>query len=1597
MANVTTLDPVEGLVQYVLDIKPYHTKIIEVLVEYVQEEIVDVRIVEDPQIEVLINKPSVDPIPFGCSDGYATLPFGGPGLWPVISPNPNTSFEDYPAINAFTNSFTVPGDLAQDFRPGDQIELITFVEDYSDMYNIVSVSSVPTGSPPTVNGQFVIEDPLNNFATNHPQFGDPGYHPVYTAGMGNEDNKPFSIINILPNTPSVGFTTVEVGQNITSLAGGQLGLIKTAGNNTGTYTVISAIYNGGSIDQWPGYPNTGFPDYIVGDDPHTIVTVQENLLAPNSDPANDVFYFAAIRTPGIQVEKVLSYSNFVAEYIASPPDFSQTPDEGLLTTEIIQAVQSTLYTSGSPIGTAIPDTGKFVVPYNLDVSNVFVGMQLRVRNSTANNGIYTITSVSYDMLSGNTTIGVEEQVVSNIGDGTLEIDIPSNVFIVDGNFVNRFPQGKEFEINGGTFAGKYTTLYADFVGGKTRIRVTRDIVTGTNGFDLLDIDGGFLVRGDKTGTFVPGTQFNVVGTELNDGSFTVDTSTYVGFGGSPLTFLNYTVIVPQENFTDQPNEGGYVVPVQHGTIKEMLSGFGNSGSICEITPEGLVRVKFHENITFDGLGLDLSDDIIAYNLENTDNKPYQVPLETIFSSTSPTIVGIVTGSPTSPPVSPPSSPSLNELWYNGATTGVPGVTDHPLTLHRWAGYGWKPIKTAWWLDTDTDLLYYRTVNHSIDTGWILYLAEPPGFSLAQPAVSGTVKTGEETFYVDPGQSTFSFNTTTEPVVNVQQETVSAPGFFTVDGNLLTDMQGSNLTVGERQIEISGSTGSPNNDGIYDVLDVVYDSINDQTSIVVSNNIPVNAVSGDLTFLPLIIPGEDKTLVKVAINGVPANFTVDSETQITLLPSPDWNTGDTITIETFRRGGVETNADVQSFDAVPHSVFHSGVTVDTLASAYVVPGGNYMNKFTPDTVFNVWNTGSSTLSGSPPTPQLATHRATTFPIVDVDDQNYTITIDGDWTELFIPDRVFKVQLSTNEQTFVVTSSVAIGSLAQTVVTVDQVVTETPAESPTDLFQTFFNPGLPVFTIDNVTDTIIVSGEIVDRYPTGTKVAITNSTTANRSVYTVTSASYDSVNDRTNIFVAENIPDPEPASTGGATISIAIDQNYTKDLGVVIGAVYDPVVISGGSPQDDQVRTYVVPNTTPVPTTSTLGISYTWIGPLRIDTAMEFTNVLDTSFTDGLGASNELLGVPDRYIIIDTDATTNTFLIGYNDPLTGDPVNLTDSFTPGTTFTVAGSFSGSEPGNNEENNIEYTVTSSTYNPITGNTEIVVQENITHDETTVAPDSWTHGYIIREAFVVGKQPEGTAATEFTEDLDFGWGGEYEWQIIDVDAGTNTVTVSGDVTTILYAVDTGSPADPNDQVSIVGSNSGTNDGVYDIISYVYDPLTMTTTIELSPSINTTPAGQHGVLRIENIDITNWFQYLIKEAKPLRGSPPTAVDVFEVWGNAAGTLQQGEQFRVLGTSNDGVYQITGPVIYNPISNTTDVPVNSIAVTEAGGWIESHRDYGIRLVFEDNISTSVTEDARGALLLSAGNLVDAWDYTYWNLGSWDESLGQTIFLYTNET
>ena len=95
MANTKTLDPVQGLVDYVLEIKPYHTKIVEVLVEYIQVDPINVTMEEDLDMCINLGVPSID-------SRY---------IFPIIG------------VDTLTNEFTIAGDQTDSLFVGQVFQV----------------------------------------------------------------------------------------------------------------------------------------------------------------------------------------------------------------------------------------------------------------------------------------------------------------------------------------------------------------------------------------------------------------------------------------------------------------------------------------------------------------------------------------------------------------------------------------------------------------------------------------------------------------------------------------------------------------------------------------------------------------------------------------------------------------------------------------------------------------------------------------------------------------------------------------------------------------------------------------------------------------------------------------------------------------------------------------------------------------------------------------------------------------------------------------------------------------------------------------------------------------------------------------------------------------------------------------------------------------------------------------------------------------------------------------------------------------------------------------------------------------------------------
>jgi len=1729
--GLKALDPVAGLIAYVEDIKPYHTKIIEILIEYVYNDDVHITIREEPtwQIDLDISalNYTINGLEWTCLEGYATHPYGDPTYTPVISPNGDISFADYPALDPTPdNTIIIPGLRRDDYQPGTLFDMKAIIEDRSNTYEILDVTPGAAGS-----GSFVVYDPSSNVGTalaSHVwPFASPIPESILTVdGTQRDDNRAFVITSVDYDTPVVNQTTVHVAQAVLStVPSGHFGILRTVDlNNHKTFTVIDSVESHGFIDSWPDRSDPS--SYIVGDDPHTIIQTAENIAPiPGVVDWVDVTYQVYIRLTAISIDRVLSYSNFVNDYCNGSPEeaYSQTPTEGFNTVNILSATASQVDGFGDPIS----DTGSFVVESTTYGSNLTIGSDVCVFDTQSNNGIYTITSISCT-LDGTTTIGVAELVEETVAtpEGHLRFNLPSNVFIVSGNYTTRFTQGVQFDVSGGSFAGVYTTLRSDYENNETRIRVTKSIFNPSMmGWDVIDVQDGFVIEGNKLISFPPGHPFNIVGSQSNDGAYVVDTSVY-------NSTTNQTTIVPLVNGSPQtqipcndgsPSSnafGGKIYSISMGVIKEHTYGYDETSDMCGSIPESVVHVKFDEYLSFEGLGLDLHDDVIAYNLENNDfwdNQTFELPFNATIGSAAPTIT-----EDTSPPV----APDINDIWFNTAAPGVNAYASE--TLHWWSGAAWKATNTVFWLNPQVDILFYRTRNKFVDTGWVPYSKLGCGVATTVPTVcqsgfeanpfdngcgfdysggGGDVLTSvcdagatpdmqivaQELFVVEDWctteDETFTFKTFSATIVDVEPETVTTFGYFAVEGRVEDDLKGFVLNVGSRSIIISDT--SSGNAGTYDLKRIEYDDFTDRTKFYVDGQAIVDVPEGTLSVEQIII--NDPLLLTIMVDGVPVQFELLSPTTFRLVDFVV-SIGTNIVATQYARGHTQYNAYVGGPRLVPHTVYHKMCSALPSENIYVLYGGNYIERFYVDSVFDVYNT-TGTPSGPDDLAYVGTYSPASFPILDVNAAAGTIRIEGAWEVLFASGRSFQVRLSYNNyENFVVDFATTILIPGSPEVSYTIIHVENFSNSPLIQLLTEeelkFNPGTRIYNIDNVSDVIILSTNVVDRFGIGDTIQVSGSTANNNTTYTVQSVSYDSINDRTNVYVVENIIDPD--ATGNGLLHTSIYQNYSRDLGVVVAATFDPQV-NAGDPTD-QVKTYVaVDKSIPIGTPA-VSIAYRWIGPLRFDISLDNFDLVGAALRDRFGASNELTEVPDRYTIIDTDATAKTITIHYDDPILSIPVNLTDSFTAGTIFRIVDSYSGNNPVSFETNDARYVVKSATwdypgtgdtiieidtdfdnippynsftvlsvsnnsgspadgpnqiilagnhvttlsnvlggvfyidqplvtadplYNAITvisieysaPNTILTVEEtfidesytgelglidaqyraDLFFDENNVtgSPVLWEHGAILREAFRIEQSTDNSAVATFKEKLTFGWGTVQRWAIVDV-IDTDTVVLEGDLTSIILV---------NDRATIIGSLL--NDGDYEVTGVTLLPGTpITTAVDLksigSPSVLLVGSPvMFGYLQLENVDITSWFQYMIKEAAPLRGSPSAALNIFEIWGDITNDVQSGQEFRVFSTSNDGIYTASGLVTYNSSTGTSDIPVAPILTNETGGWVESARDFGARLIFEDNIGVTVVEQSIGVLVITAGDVIGAWDYNYWDVGGWDENLSTTLYLHSN--
>jgi len=127
------IDPVQGLVDYTLNVKPFHSKIIEVLVDYIHNDLVGVTVVDTMNFKLSVD---ANYTPLYCTTaGYGIGPYGdyytagqSPIQFNILS------------INTTTNVFTVGGDFRPFVNVGNSISVRNSTTHINGEWAVSSIS-----------------------------------------------------------------------------------------------------------------------------------------------------------------------------------------------------------------------------------------------------------------------------------------------------------------------------------------------------------------------------------------------------------------------------------------------------------------------------------------------------------------------------------------------------------------------------------------------------------------------------------------------------------------------------------------------------------------------------------------------------------------------------------------------------------------------------------------------------------------------------------------------------------------------------------------------------------------------------------------------------------------------------------------------------------------------------------------------------------------------------------------------------------------------------------------------------------------------------------------------------------------------------------------------------------------------------------------------------------------------------------------------------------------------------------------------------------------------------------------------------------------
>lgn len=369
-------DPIQGLVNFVLAQKPYHTKILDLLVAYVHEDEVDVTVEEDQLFNISFRIGAELSDDTGSEESIVETCQGGWGdVWDVPG--------QYQVVYGAGNNIYVIGDATESFTAGVELE--------------VRDPDAPGGhdlSVPAPDTFTVVSDATYDAVVDRTEIVLDGPAPAFVAALPPLDND------------------------------------DTLGNAFITYSVVSTAITGNIITvQGTGINvsdfRTGFPVRIRSASEPALEIPYRVIFAVPGGPDEAILFV----TTNVLADTVGDGQLVLDGYGYDEPPFCVSSEQTVVRPVISETLNIQTFDEPGQVPSfqyfiLAADTVNDTFTVEGDVRTTLTGgLNFQVLHATLaaapNNGAYTVDTVTFNPLTNRSTVGVTGSVAANEATGFI--------------------------------------------------------------------------------------------------------------------------------------------------------------------------------------------------------------------------------------------------------------------------------------------------------------------------------------------------------------------------------------------------------------------------------------------------------------------------------------------------------------------------------------------------------------------------------------------------------------------------------------------------------------------------------------------------------------------------------------------------------------------------------------------------------------------------------------------------------------------------------------------------------------------------------------------------------------------------------------------------------------------------------------------------------------------------------------------------------------------------------------------------------------------------------------------------------------------------